>query len=77
MYDVSTITLSIISHIGDMFDDFVCGRSSYHTFIEKSHAYVRSVGGDVPEHEIYLIQDTHYNLLHEAFVKHFKNTQNS
>lgn len=75
--DLSQITINIIEHLGSMYDDFVCGKASYNLFIEQSHAHVRHVQKDVPDHEIYLIHDAHYNLLAASFAQHFRKSQNS
>ena len=75
--DLSQITINIIEHLGSMYDDFTCDKTSYIAFIEQSHVYLRQVQQDVPEHEIYLIQDAHYNLLAESFVHRFRKSQNS
>ncbi len=77
---VSTATTHALEHLQNMHDDFTqnpCCSLSYASFIERSHAYVASVKSSCDEHEYCLIQDVHYDLLHEAFIKHFKNTQNS
>jgi hypothetical protein len=70
--DLSQITINIIEHLGSMYDDFVYGKTSYTLFIEQSHDHVRRVQKDIPEHEIYLIQDAHYNLLAASFAHRFR-----
>ena len=70
--DLSQITINIIEHLGSMYDDFTCDKTSYIAFIEQSHDHVRRVQQDVPEHEIYLIHDAHYSLLAESFAHHFR-----
>jgi hypothetical protein len=77
---VSPATMMVLEHLQSMYDDFTqhpgCSYA-YILFIEQSHEYVASVKSSCDEHEHHLIQDVQYDLLHEAFIKHFKNTQNS
>jgi hypothetical protein len=72
--------MMVLEHLQSMYDDFAqhpgCSYA-YILFIEQSHEYVASVKSSCDEHEHHLIQDVQYDLLHEAFIKHFKNTQNS
>lgn len=72
--DVSQITLDVITHLGDLFDEHMNKSTSYTAFIQQSHACVLSTQHMLPEHEIYLVRDVHHELLHEAFLKHFKNS---
>lgn len=74
--DVSQITLDVITLLGDLFDEHMVQSSlatAYTAFVQQSHAYIVSIQHMLPEHEIYLVRDVHHDLLHEAFVKHFKN----
>jgi hypothetical protein len=76
--DVSQVTIDVLEHLQHMYDAFESDTSSpvaYTTFITQSHAYVRQVQHDLPEYEIYLVHDVHYDLLAAAFVKHFKKKQ--
>jgi hypothetical protein len=73
-------TTHAITSIGCMHDEFAVDASSpvaYTTFIEQSHLFIRLIQHTIPEHEIFLVQDIHHDLLHDAFAQHFKNTQNS
>jgi hypothetical protein len=72
---VSAATMAVLEHLQNMYDEFEQDPSSsavYASFVEYSHAYVAHVKSSCDEHEYYLIRDVHYDLIHEAFVKHFK-----
>jgi hypothetical protein len=78
--EVSQVVNNVLEHLQHMFDVFERDTSSpaaYTTFITQSHAYVRQVQHDLPEHEIYLVHDVHYDLLAAAFDHHFKKSVNS
>ncbi len=77
---IAPVTNDAIVVLGNLYDEFSLNSSSsvvYIAFVERSHDLIRRVQDTIPEHEIYLVYDVHYDLLHEAFAQHFKNTQNS